>query len=185
MMAALLRGVHRTLHHIEDGLIVAVLLFMILLAVAQIVLRNFFGTSLVWIEPLLQNAAATLTLGPPKPLAGVLASRSDLTRAQAAVSRGEIFRGELPLARADGTLWCLLALRRILDPATGRPCLLLTAEDTSRARAAEEQAAALQGRAEELIRLNHSLETLVRIASHDLREPLRNISNYTSAYCKH
>ena len=51
MMAALLRRVHRALHHIEDGLIVAVLLFMILLAVAQIVLRNFFGTSLVWIEP--------------------------------------------------------------------------------------------------------------------------------------
>ena len=55
-MAALLHRLHRTLHQIEDGLIVAVLLFMVLLAVAQIGLRNFGGVSLVWAEPLLRNA---------------------------------------------------------------------------------------------------------------------------------
>ncbi len=67
-MTALLRWLHR----IEDGLIVAVLLFMILLAVAQIVLRNFFGTSLVWIEPLLQNAVLWIGL-----LGAMIASRKD------------------------------------------------------------------------------------------------------------
>lgn len=67
-MTALLRWLHR----IEDGLIVAVLLFMILLAVAQIVLRNFFGTSLVWIEPLLQNAVLWIGL-----LGAMIASRND------------------------------------------------------------------------------------------------------------
>ncbi|MBQ26006.1 TRAP transporter small permease [Alcanivorax sp.] len=72
MMAALLRGVHRALHRIEDGLIVAVLLFMILLAVGQIVLRNFFGTSMVWIEPLLQNAVLWIGL-----LGAMIASRND------------------------------------------------------------------------------------------------------------
>ena len=71
-MAALLHRLHRTLHQIEDGLIVAVLLFMVLLAVAQIVLRNFFGTSLVWIEPLLQNAVLWIGL-----LGAMIASRND------------------------------------------------------------------------------------------------------------
>ncbi|WP_414432213.1 TRAP transporter small permease [Alcanivorax sp. IL2] len=50
----------------------AVLLFMVLLAVAQIVLRNFFGTSLVWIEPLLQNAVLWIGL-----LGAMIASRND------------------------------------------------------------------------------------------------------------
>ena len=71
-MAALLHRLHRTLHQIEDGLIVAVLLFMVLLAVAQIVLRYFFGTSLVWIEPLLQNAVLWIGL-----LGAMIASRND------------------------------------------------------------------------------------------------------------
>lgn len=71
-MTGFLGGLHRTLHRIEDGLIVAVLLFMILLAVAQIVLRNFFGTSLVWIEPLLQNAVLWIGL-----LGAMIASRKD------------------------------------------------------------------------------------------------------------
>ncbi|MDN3650304.1 TRAP transporter small permease [Reinekea marina] len=35
----------------EKGLLVAILLCMILLAVLQIVLRNVFGTSLFWIDP--------------------------------------------------------------------------------------------------------------------------------------
>ncbi|EKF73798.1 TRAP C4-dicarboxylate transporter [Alcanivorax hongdengensis A-11-3] len=67
-MSALLRWLHR----IEDGLIVAVLLLMVLLAVAQIILRNFFGTSLVWIEPLLQNAVLWIGL-----LGAMIASRRD------------------------------------------------------------------------------------------------------------
>ncbi|ERP93048.1 C4-dicarboxylate ABC transporter permease [Alcanivorax sp. P2S70] len=71
-MAGLLRGLHRFLHQLEDGLIVAVLLFMILLAVAQIILRNFFGTSLIWIEPLLQNAVLWIGL-----LGAMIASRND------------------------------------------------------------------------------------------------------------
>lgn len=36
---------------IEKGLLVAILLGMIVLAVLQIVLRNVFGTSLFWIDP--------------------------------------------------------------------------------------------------------------------------------------
>ena len=50
----------------------AVLLFMVLMAVLQIVLRNFFGTSLVWIEPFLQNAVLWIGL-----LGAMIASRRD------------------------------------------------------------------------------------------------------------
>lgn len=67
-MQGLLRGFHR----LEDGLIVAVLFLMVALAVGQIVLRNFFGTSVVWIEPLLQNAVLWIGL-----LGAMIASRND------------------------------------------------------------------------------------------------------------
>ena len=67
-----MRKVIRWLHWIEDGLIVAVLLFMVLMAVLQIILRNFFGTSLVWIEPFLQNAVLWIGL-----LGAMIASRRD------------------------------------------------------------------------------------------------------------
>ncbi|MDF1781741.1 MAG: TRAP transporter small permease [Alcanivoracaceae bacterium] len=67
-----MRKVIRWMHWFEDGLIVAVLLFMVLMAVLQIILRNFFGTSLVWIEPFLQNAVLWIGL-----LGAMIASRRD------------------------------------------------------------------------------------------------------------
>ena len=62
----------RLLTRVEDGLIVTILVMMILLAVLQIVLRNFFGTSLVWVEPTLQNAVLWIGL-----LGAMIASRRD------------------------------------------------------------------------------------------------------------
>ncbi|MEA3291388.1 MAG: TRAP transporter small permease [Pseudomonadota bacterium] len=44
----------RLLHLLEDGLLVSLLLAMILLAFGQIVLRNFFGTGVAWVDPLLR-----------------------------------------------------------------------------------------------------------------------------------
>lgn len=67
-----MRRLVRWFHYFEDGLIVAVLLFMVLMAVLQIVLRNFFGISLVWIEPFLQNAVLWIGL-----LGAMIASRRD------------------------------------------------------------------------------------------------------------
>ena len=63
---------NRWLHRLEDGVIVAILLMMILLAVLQIVLRNFFGVSFVWVEPTLQNAVLWIGL-----LGAMIASRRD------------------------------------------------------------------------------------------------------------
>lgn len=47
-------GPVRFLHHIEDALLVLLLLSMILLAFGQIILRNFFDTGFIWIDPLLR-----------------------------------------------------------------------------------------------------------------------------------
>lgn len=53
-------------------MIVAVLLFMIVMAVLQIVLRNLAGTSLLWVEPFLQHGVLWIGL-----LGAMIASRTD------------------------------------------------------------------------------------------------------------
>ena len=68
----LVRWLNRWLNWLEDGVIVTILLLMILLAVLQIVLRNFFGVSFVWVEPTLQNAVLWIGL-----LGAMIASRRD------------------------------------------------------------------------------------------------------------
>ncbi|PKM22175.1 MAG: TRAP transporter small permease [Gammaproteobacteria bacterium HGW-Gammaproteobacteria-14] len=67
-----MRRVYRWFIHFEDGLIVLILLAMVSLAIYQIVLRNVFGSSLVWIEPLLQNAVLWIGM-----LGAMIASRRD------------------------------------------------------------------------------------------------------------
>lgn len=67
-----MRRLTRWLNHLEDGLIVLILMVMIGLAVYQIVLRNVFSSSLVWVEPLLQNAVLWIGL-----LGAMIASRRD------------------------------------------------------------------------------------------------------------
>lgn len=44
----------RTLHAIEDSLLVVVLLSMVILAFSQIIMRNIFGIGYIWIDPLLR-----------------------------------------------------------------------------------------------------------------------------------
>ena len=67
-----MRRLARWLNYLEDGLIVLILLMMIGLAVYQIVLRNVFSSSLVWVEPLVQNAVLWIGL-----LGAMSASRRD------------------------------------------------------------------------------------------------------------
>jgi len=62
----------RWLHRLEDALIVIVLVGMVLLAVTQILLRNLNGTSLVWVDPLLQNGVLWIGM-----LGAMIASRND------------------------------------------------------------------------------------------------------------
>lgn len=62
----------RWCHLLEDSLIVAVLLAMVLLAVLQILLRNFGGPSVNWVDPLLQNGVLWIAV-----LGAMIASRHD------------------------------------------------------------------------------------------------------------
>ncbi len=62
----------RWLHRLEDALIVVVLLSMVVLAVTQILLRNLNGTSLMWVDPLLQNGVLWIGM-----LGAMIASRND------------------------------------------------------------------------------------------------------------
>lgn len=70
-----MRVLHRLLklmHRTEDALVVLVLFSMIALAVLEVVLRNFFQLSLVWIEPILQNGVLWIAL-----LGTMIGSRRD------------------------------------------------------------------------------------------------------------
>ena len=49
-------------HRLEDGLLVALLSLLILLTSTQIVMRNFFDTGIVWIDPLLRMLVLWLSL---------------------------------------------------------------------------------------------------------------------------
>ncbi|HJL61954.1 MAG TPA: TRAP transporter small permease [Pseudomonadales bacterium] len=53
MMSAI-REVQRILHMLEDGLLISVLTSMLLMAVVQICLRNFFDSGLLWGESFLR-----------------------------------------------------------------------------------------------------------------------------------
>ncbi|NNE64281.1 MAG: TRAP transporter small permease [Gammaproteobacteria bacterium] len=50
------------LHRLEDGLLVALLSLLILLASTQILMRNFLDTGIVWIDPLLRMLVLWLSL---------------------------------------------------------------------------------------------------------------------------
>lgn len=58
----LLKRFWHGLHLLEDGVLVALLLVMILLAVAQILLRNFGDASIVWADPFLRVAVLWIGL---------------------------------------------------------------------------------------------------------------------------
>lgn len=62
----------RTVNRIEDGLLVAMLAVMVVLAVAQIVYRNVMGGGVIWIDPLLRMLVLWVALS-----GAVIASRTD------------------------------------------------------------------------------------------------------------
>ncbi|NOY17205.1 MAG: TRAP transporter small permease [Gammaproteobacteria bacterium] len=69
--SVLQRGV-RILHNIEDSLLVIILLTMVILAFSQIVMRNFFDTGTIWLDPLLRVLVLWVGL-----LGALVATRQD------------------------------------------------------------------------------------------------------------
>jgi len=62
----------KILHDIEDGLLVFILLSMITLAFSQIIMRNFFETGIIWLDPLLRVLVLWIGL-----LGALVATRQD------------------------------------------------------------------------------------------------------------
>ena len=65
------RGV-KILHNIEDSLLVIILLTMVTLAFSQIVMRNFFDSGTIWLDPLLRVLVLWVGL-----LGALVATRQD------------------------------------------------------------------------------------------------------------
>lgn len=99
-LQASLASFWRGLHAVEDAALVLLLLGMILLAVAQILLRNLADQSLVWADPFLRIAVLWIGL-----LGATIAARDNSHIAIDIASR------YLPerLARASGVLLSLFA----------------------------------------------------------------------------
>jgi TRAP-type C4-dicarboxylate transport system permease small subunit len=62
----------KSINALEDGLLVAILSSMIILAVSQIISRNLFGQGVVWIDPLLRTLVLWIGLS-----GAVVATRFD------------------------------------------------------------------------------------------------------------
>ncbi len=67
-----LKKFHQLLLKTETGLLIGLLLLMIVIAVTQIVMRNFMGAGLIWAESLLRITVLWLAL-----LGAMVASRND------------------------------------------------------------------------------------------------------------
>ncbi|MFW2440248.1 MAG: TRAP transporter small permease [Arenicellales bacterium] len=62
----------KILHNIEDSLLVIILLTMVTLAFSQIVMRNFFDSGTIWLDPLLRVLVLWVGL-----LGALVATRQD------------------------------------------------------------------------------------------------------------
>ncbi|MEO0974320.1 MAG: PAS domain-containing sensor histidine kinase, partial [Pseudomonadota bacterium] len=84
--------------------------------------------------------------------------------------------------RADGTIgWVRTDRIAYTDPESGEQRILLCSVDVTREKHAEQ---ALHARSDALHQANEDLEEFVRAASHDLRAPMRAISNLSVWLCE-
>jgi TRAP-type C4-dicarboxylate transport system permease small subunit len=66
----ILRSISHWLGKLENGMAILIIAIMVLLSVAQIILRNFFGTSLIWGDAFLRHMVLWITF-----VGGSLATR--------------------------------------------------------------------------------------------------------------
>jgi len=72
MNCSQLKKIHQLLLKTESGILISLLLLMLVIAVTQIVMRNFMGAGLIWAESLLRIAVLWLAM-----VGAMVASRHD------------------------------------------------------------------------------------------------------------
>lgn len=94
---------------------------------------------------IMRNPAAVRALGDPArgdQFAAAFADPAQAAEARERLARGETYRADTLLATADGPQWFETEARVALDPATGKPGLLVTQRDIRERRARSERLAA-------------------------------------------
>lgn len=91
---------------------------------------------------------------------------------------GGQYEAEFRIVKPDGAIaWLHAKAFEVRDPAGGRPYVLGFHADITRAKAIE---AEMRDQNQALERSNADLEAYAYVASHDLREPLRNVTSFST-----
>jgi PAS domain S-box-containing protein len=144
-----------------------------------ILVRDLYGTIVYW-----NHGAATMYGWPKEEALGkashqLLAAEYPIPLAdiEKEVMRAGFWEGDVVYATRRGTRLMVESRWTLTRTERGKPeGFLEVHRDITQRRQAER---ALQAKNEALARSNHELEQFAYVASHDLQEPLRMVSNYT------
>lgn len=121
-----------------------------------------------------RNPAAEQALGPVEgaALADVFLDQDALREGVQLAREGGVFRRELPIATRQGPAWHDTELRRVVDPITAEPALLVVQHDVTARRESEERLREARTDAEAASKAKSSF---LAVMSHELRTPMMGV----------